>query len=253
MATRARDARTGVDDLAPFVPWPDFLRAFMAAWKPNIGGKAQHVSMVGPNGQGKTHLALRLLQARHEVRGAHVVILATKPRDQTLTALGWPVIRRWPPGYGQETVIYWPKRPKGASAREAINAQRLAFRPVLADLFESGRRTVYIDEAAYFAQDLRLEDELRQLWQMGRSQDLIVVAGTQRPTGVPRPMFSEPAWFFAFRTADEDELRRVSEIGGVDTKALRSIMRTMPPHEFVACQTRTGRMVRSKVVERRRG
>jgi hypothetical protein len=60
-------------------------------------------------------------------------------------------------------------------------------------------------------------------------------------------MFSECSWFIAFRTTDEDELRRVSEIGGADTKTLRAIMRKLQPHEFVACQTRTGKMVRSKM------
>ena len=147
-------------------------------------------------------------------------------------------------------MIFWPKTPRGASAADTLAAHRRAFRPVLAELFEEGNRTLYIAEVAYFAQDLKLEDELRRLWQMGRSQNLIVVAGTQRPTGVPRPMFSEPSWFIAFRTADEDELRRVSEIGGVDTRALRDIMRRLAPHEFVVVQTRTGRMVRSKAPRR---
>lgn len=242
--------RSELEELAPFVSWPRFLPHFLDKWAENTRGQAQHVTMVGPNGQGKTHLALRLIAERSRIRGSHVVILATKPRDLTLSRLGWPILRQWPPGYGQDKVIFWPKVPRGGTAADALVAQRRAFRPVLAELFEEGNRTLYIDEAAYFAQDLRLEDELRRLWQMGRSQNLIVVAGTQRPTGVPRPMFSEPSWFFAFRTADEDELRRVSEIGGVDTKSLRTVMRRLAPHEFVAVQTRTGVMVRSKAPKR---
>lgn len=234
---------TPADDV-PFAPWPEFREDFSAAWRENRGGKAEHVTLVGPTGQGKSTLALALLKERVRLRKANVVVFGTKPRDATLSKLGWPVIREWPPGYGKEQVIFWPKF---GDVRSARSRQRKAFEPVLADIFRDGGRTVYIDEAAYFAKELRLDAIMRQYWTQGRSQNLIVVAGTQRPVDVPRPMFSECSWFIAFRTADEDELKRVSEIGGTDTKLIREVMRTLKPHEFLAVQTRTGTMVRSKV------
>lgn len=233
-----------VEALAPMVPWSDFLPAFMEAWSPNDSQRAEHVTVVGPTGQGKTTLMLALLKERARLRSSHIVIMAAKPKDATLSRLGWPILREWPPGYGQAQVIYWPKF---GDVRGVIARQRAAFEPVLADIFADGNRTIYIDEAAYFTEDLKLDGILRRIWQMGRSQNLLVVAGTQRPVRVPRPMFSECSWFAAFRSTDEDELRRVSEIGGADTKALRAIIRTLQPHEFVICSTRTGKMLRSKV------
>lgn len=244
---RQRDSGVDLDALAPFVDWSEFLPDFRRAWRANAKGRAEHVTFVGPNGQGKSYLAVKLLEDRVQARGAHAVILATKPKDLTLSRLGWPIIRKWPPGYGQDQVIFWPKPAKGSSAATMHDVQRRAFGPMLDEVFDEGKRTVYFDEAAYFTEDLGMTDDMRRLWQMGRSNDVIVMAGTQRPRGVPRPMFSECSWFFAFRTADEDELRRVGEIGGADSTAIREIMRSLKPHEFVCVRTRTGEMVRSKV------
>jgi len=247
-AERDRLADDSIDELAPWVEWSTFEPEFLSAWRENDKGKAQHVTLVGPTSQGKSTLALRLIRERARLRGSHVVVFATKPRDRSLSALGrqpdWYIIRKWPPSYGQERVIFWP--PFG-DVKSVTNRHREVMGDVLADVFHEGNRVIYFDEAYYMAQDLDAEPIMRKMWQMGRSQNLIVVAGTQRPVAVPRPMFSECAWFFAFRTSDDDELRRVGELGGTDSKMLRGIIRSLGEHEFVVCQTRTGRMVRSKM------
>lgn len=242
MATRA--GLSAVESV-PFAPWDEFLAEFEEQWPANTRGQAEHVTLVGPTKQGKTTLALVLVKERARLRDAHVVILATKPKDPTLSALGWPIIRDWPPSYGQKQVIFWPRFSR--DVRRAAILQRHAFDPVLADIFHDGKRVVVVDEAFYMTDVLGLEATMKQFWSQGRSNDLIVVAGTQRPRNVPREMFSECSHFFAFRTADEDELRRVGEIGGVDTKRLRDTMRALKPHEFVYCQTRTGLILRSMV------
>lgn len=228
----------------PEISWGEFLPEFLRTWRENR--HAEHVTIVGPTGQGKTTLALAILSERARLRGSSVVILSTKPKDATLSKLGWPVIREWPPGYGQEQVIYWPKfgvrDPVGAPER-----QRRSFEPMLAEVFADGNRVVYIDEAAYFTEQLRMGPMLKQFWQQGRSQNLILVAGTQRPVEVPRQMWSECSWLLAFRTSDEDELRRVASIGGGDTKTIRETLRKLGPHDFLCVQTRTNAMVRCKV------
>jgi len=227
-------------EAVPFVEWGAFLPEFITAWPENA--HAEHVSIVGPTGQGKTTLALAMLEARAKARGSAVVVLATKPRDATLRALGWPVVKEWPPGYGKEQVIFWP--PYG-DVRTVHQRQARAFAPMLADVFSDGRWVVYFDEASYFATELGLKTVMRRYWQQGRSQRLIVVAGTQRPVDVPRPMWSECSWLVAFRTGDDEELRRVGQIGGTSSKVILEAMRALRPHEFLVCETRTGKMVRS--------
>lgn len=231
----------------PRVPWDEFLPDFMMNWGPNVHGHAEHLTVIGPTGQGKTTLMLALLEERVRLRASNVVIIATKPRDATLTELahrGWPIIREWPPGYGQEHVILWPKF---GDVRTAAQRQRRTIEPILAEIFADGGRTVFIDEVAYFHENLGLTRLMDMFWKQGRSMNLLMLGGTQRPTKVPRAMFSEASWFAAFRTADEDELRRVGEIGGTDSKLIREVMRTLAPHEFLMVQTRTGVMVVSKV------
>src|SRR5258707_889299 len=68
-------------------------------------------------------------------RPSRVVALGTKPRDRSLSALrsaGWPVIKKWPPSYGQEHVIVWPKYGDPDTAKER---QARVFRALLRQIF----------------------------------------------------------------------------------------------------------------------
>lgn len=224
---------------APIVGWDDFIADFVPAWK-----QGEHVSIVGPTGQGKSVLGLALVKARARARDADTVVFGTKPRDRTLDKLGWPVVTEWPPNYGENQVIVWPAY---GDPDDAAIRQEKAFRPVMRRIFKDGNRTVYIDEVSDFHERMGLTNLLNEYWKMGRSNGLTFVAATQRPRGVPRAMFSEPSWLFFFRTPDEDELKRVSEIGG-DTKLVKEIVRRLDPHQFLCIRPRTGEMVRSKVI-----
>jgi energy-coupling factor transporter ATP-binding protein EcfA2 len=195
--------------------WEAFAELFYREHK-----QGEHVSLVGQTGSGKTVLGLELckLIGAHkgsDGRPARVVVLATKPRDQTVTALGWPVVKEWPPAYGQEHCVVWPR---GGAPSTAAQRQRAVFRPLLDTIYHEGGQTLYIDEAAYFERPipsgLGLHGTMEQYWTSARALKLTLVAGTQRPRNVSRSMWSEPSWVFIFPPDDLDDLKRVAELSG---------------------------------------
>lgn len=214
------------------MPWTEFAARFAAEHE-----QGEHVAIVGPTGSGKSVLGLMLCQVigqrtASDGRPARVVVFATKPRDRTVTALKWPQVREWPPGYGQEHVVVWP-RPRDPETR--AERQRRVFQPVMRAIYNEGGQTVYVDEIAYFEgtppEGLGLKGTVSEYWQSARSLDLTLIAGTQRPRNVSRSMWSEPTWVFVFRLEDEDDLKRVAQIGG--REQLEQIHDGLGGHEFV--------------------
>lgn len=206
--------------------WEAFAAMFARAQR-----QGEHVAIVGQTGSGKTVLGLELAKIvgnRRTARGrpASVVILASKPRDDRLRALGWPVIRSWPPSYGQEHAIVWPKARTPSTAMRDL---RRVFGPLLDTIYHEGGQTVVIDEAADFEDALPngmgLAGTLTRYWRTGRSLKLTLIAGTQRPRRVSVSMWTEPSWVFAFHIDDRDDLKRVADLSGSREDVLELVPR----------------------------
>jgi energy-coupling factor transporter ATP-binding protein EcfA2 len=215
------------------VPWERLAKIFARTHK-----QGEHIAIVGQTGSGKSVLGLSLCQIIGKRKGkdgrpSRVVVFATKPRDDTVTAIGWPTVKKWPPSYGQEHCVIWPK---GGDPETMAQRQRAVFRPLMRVIFHEGGQTLYIDEASYFEENLPnglgLAPTMNQYWTSARSLKLTLIAGTQRPRHVTRSMWSEPSWLFVFAPDDEDDLRRVAEMSG----ARRQVLEVAPElggHEFL--------------------
>lgn len=223
------------------ISWDEFAAKFKGSHK-----QGEHVAIVGQTGSGKSVLGTalsRIVASRNATDGrpARVVVLATKPRDDTVAALGWPIVKKWPPSYGQEACIVWP-RPK--DPEKAAQTQRAVFRPLLARIYQEGGQTVYIDEAAYFERPLPnglgLSTTMEQYWTTARALKLTLIAATQRPRHVSRSMWSEPSWVFIFPPDDMDDLKRVAELSGAKERVLE-LVPALSGHEFVCVQRQRGR------------
>lgn len=225
------------------VRWDAFAALFARVHK-----QGEHVAIVGPTGSGKSELELglaRILAARKARGGrpASVTVLAVKPRDDTvqrLIAEGWPVLKTWPPSFGQEHNVVWPKaKTPSTAARE----QRRVFGPLLDTMYYEGGQTICIDEAAYFERPLPrglgLGAVLEQYWSSARSLGLTLVAATQRPRLVSRSMWSEPSFVFVFRPEDGDDLKRVAELCGRKDEVLE-LAPKLGPFEFLCVQRQRG-------------
>lgn len=205
----------------------------------------QHLAIVGPTGSGKSYVALDLLERRAEQRDAHVVVFASKQRDKTLTDLGWPIIREWPPDYEHREfrrVILWP--PYGTASR--AQSRRGVYTDALDAILTEGHWTLYLDEAGYFVEQLKLRPILDEYWNQGRSSGITVVASSQGVTWVPKPMLSQQQWMILFGIPDEETRADAARIAG-NRHRFTPMIGALREHEFLLIRTRTGQAFISKV------
>jgi len=220
------------------VSWRELEPEFLNTWgRPNGRVEAEHISIVGPSGSGKSKFGTYVVSKRAEMRGSHVMVIATKPADRTLKGMGFSITRKWPPEYGKhEQFILWPKDTKNAYESRQGQAQEIY--TALTDIWQENANTIVVfDEIAYVEQELGLKTIIERYWREGRSIGISLVATTQRPRNVTRYMWSEPSWVVAFRPDDEDEAKRVAEIIGgrrTYTQPLLELKR----HEFILINRR---------------
>ena len=229
------------------IKWEDLESEFLGSWgRPNGKIGAEHVSIVGPTGSGKSNFQTYVLKARNQLRNSHALIIATKPADGTLKKMGWPIIRKYPPEFGKhERFILWPKATRNAAESKYIAAKTID--ECLTDIWVEGSNTIVaFDEIAYVEQELKLKTIIERYWREARSLGITIVATTQRPRNVSRYMWSEPTWLVAFRPDDEDEAKRVAEIIGGRRKFTNELL-DLDEYEFIITKRRSRESYVSKL------
>lgn len=156
---------------------------------PTVWKQGQHIGVIGRNGTGKTYLISKLVQLRQ-----YVVIFRTKPDNNKFP--GFDIVRK-------------------ASAMEHWRSERLLLEPdyeqqaiegyrMLDRAWKDGGWTVVIDENWYSEKMLGLRDFIVKLLTQGRSKDISVVVGMQRPVDISRFSLSEITHLFCFRCEGRD-------------------------------------------------
>jgi type IV secretory pathway VirB4 component len=224
-------------------PWDEFLTSFR--WR-----QGEHVSAIAPTGAGKTTLLTQLMPYRK----ANIVFgtkVADKLYNHMISKLGYrrvESIREVRPN--DYNILLWPRNRDRIP--ETVLAQRLAFAEAMDVIVKQRAWTVWVDEAKYINQMLRLGTELTFCLEQLRSINATVICGAQRPTFIPRSALSNSTHVFLWKTTDADDLNRLSDIGGVDKREIRTELSTLDDHEFLYIRTRgtNAKVVRTQVKER---
>lgn len=253
MTTPSTEPQTTNSDQEPLeiqrVAWSELAQEFAETW-----GRAdpsdpqpEHVEVIGINGSGKTLWTCKAVQERMIVRHTPVVFLQSKPADDTVMRLGWPVITdgRVQRVQRERWSIYWPQTNATGRARKVYQADK--FRDLLNSLWHPNSNIIVVYDDFGYIQELVTSDgePLAPIVQMflreGRSSGITNMLVKQRPQGARREMHSETNWTVAFAPKDEDDQERFAQLFG-NRKQFQEVFRTMDAekHEFLIKHFKTG-------------
>ena len=229
-------------ELPPFVRWDQFLAQFH--WK-----QGEHLTTIGPTGSGKTVLNRYLLRRRD-----FVVILGVKQRDPELYGPfqreGYELVHKFDPEPPEDAdaqkVLFVPLSRKHGAEGRAEKAKQ--FRQALNDVYDVGNWAVYCDDVQYTADQLRLAPELEELWILGRSEGVTVVASSQEPVNIPVMAYGQATHLFLFKNPDIYRAKRMAELTGLNREIVQDTIVQLPDHEFLYSNKSTGQLCRSKVL-----
>jgi hypothetical protein len=231
------------------VPWSQLAQEFAETWGRADPKDPQPESMevIGMNGSGKTLFLCKACQERMLVRHTPTYIFQSKPDDQTVVKLGWPIIANGDVNKAKKErwSIFWPQTNLTGRARKLFQADK--FRDMLNALWAKNANCIVVLDDVGYIQGLTCSDgePLNPIIEMflreGRSCGITMCLLKQRPQGAKREMHSETYWTVAFRPKDEDDIERFAQLFG-NKKAWMPIIDglDLDKHEFVIKSTRTG-------------
>ena len=209
--------------------WQDHLDSLQ--WK-----QGEHVLIAAPTGSGKSVLAGQLAEKRN-----YVANFITKTKDPLFSGDAykeWVRVNEWKPGRSprawENKVLLWPREQETMAETRA--AQKVIFRDALEDVFKRGGWCLVFDELHYLADThfLNLSDAIAILFHMGRSNNVSLMALTQRPAWIPKIIYSSVSHAYVARTKDNADLKRLSDLAGIDTKKIAQAVSELPSrHDFL--------------------
>lgn len=176
-------------------------------------------------------------------------MFGTKPKDEDLyqgfQRKGYVIRDKWSPeDLSNPRVIFRP--PGGLSD---TSEQKRQFTRALDEIYEVGSWTVYIDEVLVLSRDLGMERVLNRMWTQAASNDVTMVAGTQRPRGVPLNMLEQSEWFGLWRIPDAEDRDRAAEVLGDQRGLAREALQRLPRYETLIVNPISDEAFRTKAAQ----
>lgn len=232
----------------PFVPW-ERLKPLIT-WR-----QGEHFLTVGGTGSGKSTIMGELLPRRKLV-----VVCVSKGMDPIFDGPyfnDYETIGKWPPSRSSmEKVLLRP--PNAKDLRQTAIQKATVFRHMFDDvLLRRGHWCIAVDEEHYMCETLKLEHEITDMLEQGRSAGISMWDNTQRPAGIPLATYVNSSHACFFTSQEEYDVRRLGRMRNKHTTAQEMMMNierldSFETHEF-AYLDRSGRIppVRSIVTRRR--
>jgi hypothetical protein len=223
----------------PRVAWRTWYGRFVRNWK-----QGDHVLDVGPTQSGKSLLARMLVLSRR-----YVVVFGTKPTDPTLDEyidLGFVRIDHWPPTRkdlrdqqdGMARFILWPKIKEVGD----LHKYRSLYAKCLDSMFVDGGWTAVVDETLWFCSrdGLDLSGKLSTMAYGSASNKITFLFLMQRPSGVPRILWSSCTSALIFHIGGTNDVRELASLGTIEPKSAVVAIRNLEGHEFLDLPLRGG-------------
>lgn len=207
------------------LPWEMFLE-----WMSDVWEAGQHIAIVGPTGEGKTTLAVPLLQLRK-----WVIALDPKGKDETLEKSGFvrctkiPLPRKIKKDVAEEK----PVRLILGGASDSIAADK-ALRGLMAKALEmvraQGGWTLYADEFQVLsdAKMFGLGSLVERLLVSARSRGTSVVTSYQAPAWVPKAALRQASFVMLTGNRDPNMIKQIAEAMGRDWQSLYIMCQKLP-------------------------
>lgn len=236
-----RPSRAAVVEVPPVVPWGTWYPRFVRSWE-----QGQHILDVGPTQSGKSLLAQKLVLSRK-----YVVVFGTKPEggDTTLDDYmkqGFVRIDHWPPVSrdfrdqrpGMARFILWPKIIEDTD----LHKYRGLFSKALSNIFVDGRWTVVVDETLWWCDrdGLALGGKLGTMAYGSASNKTTFLFLMQRPSGVPRILWSSCTHALIFHIGGSNDVRELASLGTQEPKDVTTAIRKLRGHAYLDLPLRGG-------------
>lgn len=226
--------------------WAQFFPEFARAYKVSAES-ADHVTIIGPTGTGKTTLAMTVASLRR-----YVATVGTKPRDahfgRLLRDQGYLIRRNddstLPSPKVAPRFCIWPKHTENELADRRRHNR--TFGRLMNQAYIAGSWHVVIEEGSHLV-DLGLNETLRRHLRLGRSQASGLIMCSQRPRHIPLEAISGAQHLFIFGTNDDEDLKRLSGMNGMSSRLVRETVAGLGrDYHFLYINTRSGRLCISK-------
>lgn len=208
----------------------------------------EHLYAAEPTQQGKSYFLWQMLQyALPRLENVRFCSLMPKPRDPATSLwapqLGLRTIERWPPpstmpwqdkpaGY-----VLWPKHLKNVQPRQNWDHLRDRMQPALLEQFWKGDSLTFQDDAHTAAVRLDLNPQFEQMLTDGGAMHSGLWLANQKPSGsvvsgsLTSFAYSQPTHLVFGHDPDARNIRRMSEIGGVDPELVAHTVQRLPIHQ----------------------